>query len=269
MRQHRYLLGSVVIGWLLVAAAEAQLFDPELPGQQTIVEGSEPMPEKIEIWEDRRYPWFVALEKVFLPSGEFDDTFASVDLIENGPTVLSAFEKRRPDGCADLTVLSSMDEHAMLGFSLAESVANAESVIIVRVTGQRVGVQDTFIGSAFRLETAEVLKGAGPLPRTNYVFLRGGEARVWGERVCSTNPFSGDLPAVGEEAVVLLGPGIRNREKGGLVVNPSDVVPLRSEVVRLGLPYRRDEGLAASSGLEFLAKVKQLLHRHGDDLDMG
>ncbi len=254
------VLATVLIAFCSTAlSSQAQDFDPSLPGQQQILEGTEPMPEIIEIWDDQQYPWFVAAEKVFLPSGEFDDTLASDRMIRFEPSVVTALERCRPGECADLAVLSSIDEHTMLGQSLEESLENSESVLEAKVSGLRAGVQGSSIGLAVRIENLSILSGPGPRSQVNYVFLRGGEFQVWGKSVCSSNPLGTELPRLGERVLVLLGSSFQNREKNALMVNAANVVPIRREPVRLGAPYSREASLEGLSGLEFLLTAKRLL----------
>lgn len=253
-------LATVLVALCLTALpSRAQDFDPTLPGQQQILEGSEPMPEIIEIWDDQQYPWFVAVEKVFLPAGEFDDTLASDRMIRYEPSVVTALEESRPGECAELTILSSIDEHTVLGQSLEESLENSENVLEARVSGLRAGVQGSSMGLVFRLENLSVLKGPGPRFQVNFVFLRGGELQVWDKPVCSSNPLGTELPRLGERVLVLLGSSFQNREKNALLVNSANVVPIRREPVRLGAPYNREASLEGLSGLGFLLTVKRLL----------
>ncbi len=197
-----------------------------------------PMPDYLEVPEIYALPIFVAADIAVLPNGQVNRTFFPG---EDGTLGLeSILARETTNGCVLLDApTAAMSRVPGRHQNLESSIADADNIVEVTVTGIRTGFNFGSPGTLVRLQVEQVFKGAPP-SETKYVFFPYGDLQVGGIRICARDPHWGEVPHVGDRLVILFAGHQHNDLIPVLALDPSSVLTIRNgRVARLPKVYRK------------------------------
>ncbi len=171
---------------------------------QAALAGSDSMPAVLSLPEiNQQGPTWMALDAAYLPNG---DLRPDHELPPGAGASLRAVMRARPSTATGCIQWRSSAYATPGRDDLGAAIAEAQSILQATVTGVTPGLWFGHLGSLFRVQLDEVLKDSvarQPI-REHYVFVRAGEIRLQGRRVCiEGSEYSERLPAVGDQVLLL------------------------------------------------------------------
>ncbi len=185
----------------VVFAAALSLSIVGVSASQSPPSTAPPMPDYLEAPGIYERPIFVAAELAVLPSGLVNRAFFPG---EDGTLGLEGILAREmTDGCVLLDGRTdSLSQVPGRHQNFESSVNDADNIVEATVTGTRTGFTFGSAGTLVRLQAEQVFKGAAP-SETKYVFFPYGDLQVGDTRICVRDPNWGEVPRVGDRAVLL------------------------------------------------------------------
>ena len=168
------------------------------------------MPDTFKMAPEDDYPSWVAAHRVFDDNGQIDAKLFS-------PSQTSSLERRfnRHPGGKSCKILAEEippdggDEPAFL----KKTLADAGWIFFGTITGYESGFNQSLLGTVFRIEPDEVLRGPEDRMFPHYFFLPVGNFSIGPYAYCVSSPRFPETPQVGDRILLMLRLGGLNRDE--------------------------------------------------------